>query len=670
MVDTVRTQADFLGKLNPNNNHYAKPTSTVLESQLARDLLVSLPSLVGSGIGSSVVVVDGVTYPLTTAGIQAAHDSLPASGGTIVLLENSTIQSDGVTVFLTKPVRLLGNGSTIKAPANDNSYLLMQVGSVMAAAGVSSNLSVNALHGDNQVTVVSTAGFAMGDWVTISDTIGTFANILQLNRVRRVFSATVLELVKPVSKPCLLANTGVVGKFLPLTQHPEVRDLRFDNNGNTNPGLITGWTGPTTTFTGNVALYASSGTLTNAASFAIGDFILIRDGNKVGYGESVGWVAVITNKVGSTITWAGEIPFAASAATAVVQNVGQGGSNAQLHGNIGIRFTGIAWGIVKNVTGLNIAGALFFSDGNWNSSYQDIIPYRCGFPFEGTTSVAAFAIHCLYDNGTNWVNCYADESVSWGVGFDTCFQMTGDIGAINSYSRGVKFNGCYDNVMIAYAHNGKATGVTLSGASCFNQLECKGNGNGEEGLWLDSTANTDNYLRFMGSGNYLVGGGNDTSMTVASLRTIVEVLNEDAKVPLQPGYKSEVWKNVPYAAGNFVASAGNWTVAAGDQSYYRIKLDGYTITVAFAIDTTSVSATPNSLRINLPTNFTWKGGAANRIGAVDNNVEAPAAIANGLAGTTYIGLFISYIGLLGGALNWAISADLTSVRGEITGEVE
>lgn len=86
MTDVVRTAAEFLDYLYPNNQSYADPVQTVLQSQLARDLIVSIPSLVSN---DSMIVVDGVTYSQDSDGINAAFDAARALGGAI-------------TVFLTK----------------------------------------------------------------------------------------------------------------------------------------------------------------------------------------------------------------------------------------------------------------------------------------------------------------------------------------------------------------------------------------------------------------------------------------------------------------------------------------------------------------------------------------------------------------------------------------
>ncbi len=58
---------------------------------------------------NSIVVVDGIRYPRTTAGIQAAHDALPSSGGEI-FLPSGTYTLDNVINITKSQVTILGTG--------------------------------------------------------------------------------------------------------------------------------------------------------------------------------------------------------------------------------------------------------------------------------------------------------------------------------------------------------------------------------------------------------------------------------------------------------------------------------------------------------------------------------------------------------------------------------
>lgn len=61
------------------------------------------------------------------------------------------------------------------------------------------------------------------------------------------------------------------------------------------------------------------------------------------------------------------------------------------------------------------------------------------------------------------------------------------------------------------------------------------------------------------------------------------------------------WEDVPFAAGNFTASAGTWTVASADQVMYKVARLYDQVMVWFDIATSSTSAgMTTSLYITLP----------------------------------------------------------------------
>lgn len=61
---------------------------------------------------------------------------------------------------------------------------------------------------------------------------------------------------------------------------------------------------------------------------------------------------------------------------------------------------------------------------------------------------------------------------------------------------------------------------------------------------------------------------------------------------------------VSHAGGNFTASAGSWTVDAGDQTSLTYQQRGKMVRMQWVIVTTDVSATPASLNIAVPNSFT------------------------------------------------------------------
>lgn len=60
------------------------------------------------------------------------------------------------------------------------------------------------------------------------------------------------------------------------------------------------------------------------------------------------------------------------------------------------------------------------------------------------------------------------------------------------------------------------------------------------------------------------------------------------------------WTNVAHAGGNFSQDTGTWTVASGDQATFAYTRVGLTVTVMVTLETTTIAANPNELRITLP----------------------------------------------------------------------
>lgn len=64
------------------------------------------------------------------------------------------------------------------------------------------------------------------------------------------------------------------------------------------------------------------------------------------------------------------------------------------------------------------------------------------------------------------------------------------------------------------------------------------------------------------------------------------------------------WITPAFAAGDYTASSGNWTVDAGDVISARYHLKGKTLKLTYSISTTDVSATPQNLQRIIPGGFT------------------------------------------------------------------
>jgi len=124
------------------------------------------------------------------------------------------------------------------------------------------------------------------------------------------------------------------------------------------------------------------------------------------------------------------------------------------------------------------------------------------------------------------------------------------------------------------------------------------------------------------------------------------------------------WTDVAYAAGNFTASAGAWTVDAGDQQTYSFSLVGTTMTLAWSIISSDVSA-GSVLRLAIPGGLTAAQIAYGTYRVSDAGAAHVIGLCRVLAGDAYVELYPT---AAGGA--FAITAaDNTQVQGTFTFEV-
>lgn len=125
------------------------------------------------------------------------------------------------------------------------------------------------------------------------------------------------------------------------------------------------------------------------------------------------------------------------------------------------------------------------------------------------------------------------------------------------------------------------------------------------------------------------------------------------------------WTAVAYNAANFTASSGNWTVDAGDQLVYKYTLVGKTMTLAWSIANTDVSA-GSILRLAIPGGFTAASNASGVHEARDSGAAAVLATCRAASGQAYIELYPS----AGTAGTWTITAaDNTTSLGTFTFEI-
>lgn len=126
------------------------------------------------------------------------------------------------------------------------------------------------------------------------------------------------------------------------------------------------------------------------------------------------------------------------------------------------------------------------------------------------------------------------------------------------------------------------------------------------------------------------------------------------------------WTTPAFNAGDFTASAGTWTVDAGDVTTYAYMRVGNTMTVSYDIRNTDVSNAGAILRLKVPLGLTI-AKTMTAVGiAKDNGGAEAAAIVQAVAGNAYIELYATIAG--GGFA--VTAADNTRVFGQITFEIQ
>ena len=120
------------------------------------------------------------------------------------------------------------------------------------------------------------------------------------------------------------------------------------------------------------------------------------------------------------------------------------------------------------------------------------------------------------------------------------------------------------------------------------------------------------------------------------------------------------WITPTFAAGDYTASSGSWTVDAGDVTNCKYWLKDRTLHVQLTVVTTDVSATPTTLRRVLPGGFTAGTNTQHFIRAVDAGGTAVAGLASVNSQT------INFSATVAGA-GWSTTAsDNTSVEAVMT----
>ena len=132
-------------------------------------------------------------------------------------------------------------------------------------------------------------------------------------------------------------------------------------------------------------------------------------------------------------------------------------------------------------------------------------------------------------------------------------------------------------------------------------------------------------------------------------------------------YDAHAWTDVAFSAGNFTSDSGSWTVASGDVDYFAYRVLNKTMSISFRIVGSTVSGSPNQLRIAIPASATSAGGPTTICRAIDNGTDRFGVL------STAIGFQYVYILAISFAtatnVTWANATDTTSVWGQIEIEI-
>jgi hypothetical protein len=130
-------------------------------------------------------------------------------------------------------------------------------------------------------------------------------------------------------------------------------------------------------------------------------------------------------------------------------------------------------------------------------------------------------------------------------------------------------------------------------------------------------------------------------------------------------HEQGAWITPTYASGNYTAATGTWTVDSGDVTTQAYWLKGRTLTVAFNLVTTSVSATPVTLNIG---NGAWGSfTSAKAVIGTHVNADNAAAFAVGYVAAGAGGSILTVNKITG---SWATATNTTAANGQITFEVQ
>lgn len=128
-------------------------------------------------------------------------------------------------------------------------------------------------------------------------------------------------------------------------------------------------------------------------------------------------------------------------------------------------------------------------------------------------------------------------------------------------------------------------------------------------------------------------------------------------------HEQGAWITPPFDAGDYTASTGSWTVDAGDVNVCTYWLRGRTLSVNLDVGTTTVSASPSSLKRAVPGGFTVAARSTQLDISNDNSTGTVTGVMQVLPGGTTIG-FTKLSG------TWAAATNTTNLDGVWAFEVQ
>ena len=124
------------------------------------------------------------------------------------------------------------------------------------------------------------------------------------------------------------------------------------------------------------------------------------------------------------------------------------------------------------------------------------------------------------------------------------------------------------------------------------------------------------------------------------------------------------WIDVPFNAANFTATAGTWTVTAGNVLMNAYTLIGKTLYWVILIAASSVSATTPDLRITLPAGLSISRYSETSFAASDNGAIVANVTGQLAPGVSYLALHRD----LAASILWSAGSG-TQIRGTVIGSL-